>query len=71
MPAHLSARTSCLRVKTMAESSIAWFGLIGVIVGAVPAMIGAVVPWLRDRDRIATVNLDDGTIVESKFWPRR
>lgn len=38
----------------MPESNIAWFGLLGAIVGAIPALIGAVVPWVRDRDRIAT-----------------
>lgn len=35
----------------MNEVSIAWFGLIGAIVGAVPGLLGVVVPWLKDRDR--------------------
>lgn len=38
----------------MADFNIAWLGLLGAVVGAVPALIGAVVPWLRDRDRIST-----------------
>jgi hypothetical protein len=32
----------------------AWLGLISAAVGATPAVFGVVMPWLRDRDRIAT-----------------
>ncbi len=38
----------------MSETNIALFGLIGAIVGAIPALLGVVVPWLRDRDRTST-----------------
>lgn len=37
----------------MADSNVAIYGLIGAAIGAVPALISAVGPWMRARDRIA------------------
>jgi hypothetical protein len=34
--------------------NIAMYGLIGAIIGAIPALLGVVAPWLRDRDRVST-----------------
>jgi hypothetical protein len=38
----------------MNEFNIAWFGLLGAAIGAIPSLLSVVIPWLRDRDKLAT-----------------
>ena len=35
----------------MSEGTIAFFGLIGAAIGAIPGVLGVVIPWLRNRDK--------------------
>lgn len=42
----------------MSSSLIPLFGLIGAIIGAVPGLLGAIIPWLRDKDRVAQKKRD-------------
>lgn len=37
----------------MTDNSIAMFGLIGAAIGAVPGILGVLIPWLRNRDDVA------------------
>ena len=40
----------------MAETSIGAIALIGALIGAVPAILGVVIPWVRSRDLVARSN---------------
>lgn len=40
----------------MAETNIGAFALIGALIGAVPAVLSVVMPWLRSRDYVARSN---------------
>lgn len=37
----------------MTDNSIAMFGLIGASIGAIPGILGVLIPWLRNRDDVA------------------
>jgi hypothetical protein len=42
----------------MSDVSIALLGLIGAAMGAVPGILGAVIPWLRNKDNVARAMRD-------------
>ena len=54
------ARTETAKLgrSSVGEGTIAFFGLIGAAIGAIPGMLGVVVPWLRNRDKTSRAMRD-------------